>query len=161
MPRRSDDPIKRGARKAKARRQVGLGSCVDCGESNVDRLVRRSRPRRCLPCYAARKGKKVTETHHIAGKANSPITVEVPIADHRVLSEAQYEWPPGGPSNPDGSPLIAAAGFLDGAADFIEHLIVNGMRYLADFLRKLDAWLRERMSPSWWKNTDFDGWQVA
>ncbi len=101
------------------------------------------------------------ETHHIGGKANSPITVEVSLMDHRTLSDAQYEWPPGALPNPDGSPLLAAAGFLDGLAEFIEHLIVRGMHYLAEFLRKLDAWLREHHGGLWWKGTDFEGWQPA
>lgn len=101
------------------------------------------------------------ESHHIAGEANSPIRVEVPITDHRKLSDAQYEWPPGVGSNTDGSPLLAAAGFLSGAADFIEILIVNGIRQIAEFLRRLDAWLRGHAGTQWWKGTDFDGWQPA
>ncbi len=157
---RSTDPIKTGARRAKTQRRVGQGaSCTDCGREEM--LVRRSRPKRCLRCYALKNRKKTTETNHVAGEANSPITIEVPITAHRTLSEAQYEWPPGVLSNADGSPLLAAAGFLCGAADCIEHLVVNGLRYVAEFLRKLDAWLREHMNPSWWKGTDFDGWQAA
>jgi hypothetical protein len=162
MERRSNDPIKAGVRQSKRQRGVGVGAaCVDCGDTRAEMLVRRSRPKRCLKCYAIKKGKKPTERHHIAGEANSPTTVEIPITDHRKLSDAQYEWPPGVGSNPDGSPLLAAAGFLSGAADFVEILIVNGIRYIADFLRKLDAWLREHAGQKWWKGTEFDGWQPA
>jgi len=156
--RRSNDPIRTGARKAKAQRQVGQGAfCVDCGDAET--LVKRSRPKRCITCYAAHKTKKTTEGHHIAGKANSPIEIEVPTKDHRALTEAQYEWPPGALGNADGSPLIAAAGFLDGTAEFIEQLIVRGLHYIAEFLRKLDAWLRDHCDQLWWKGTEFDGWQ--
>ena len=45
--------------------------------------------------------------------------------------------------NANGSPLVAAAGFLDGTAEFIEQLVVRGLRYVAEFLCKLDAWLRD------------------
>ena len=69
----------------------------------------------------------------MAGKANSRVVVEVPIKTHRTFSEAQYEWPPGVLENPDGSPLLAAAAFIAGAADFIEEVIVNGMRQVVEF----------------------------
>lgn len=162
MPRRSNDPIKAGVRQAKRQRRVGEGAaCADCGEKRAEMLVRSSRPKRCLPCYAVKKGRKTTESHHIGAKANSPIIVEVPITDHRVLSDLQYEWPPRVVNNPDGSPVLAVAGLLSGTADFIETLIVNGIRCVVDFLCKLDAWLREQSGHHWWKGTDFDGWQPA
>lgn len=155
------NPIKTGARRAKTQRRAGQGCCPDCGEGRAEMLVRGSRPKRCLKCYARHNNKKTTETHHVAGEANSPITMETPIMDHKTLSEGQLEWPPGVLSNADGSPLLAAAGYLCGAADFIEHLVVNGLRYIADFLQRLDTWLREHVNPIWWKSTDFDGWQPA
>jgi hypothetical protein len=160
MAQRSNDPIGTAVRKSKTRRRVGQGViCSQCGESRAEALVARSRPKLCMQCYAVRRGKKTTETHHFAGKANSKITVEVPANDHRTLSDAQYEWPAGVLSNTGASPLLAAAAFLNGTADFIENLIVNGIRYVADFLRRLDTWLRERAGQFWWRGTEFDGWQ--
>jgi hypothetical protein len=160
--RRSSDPIKATARRAKAQRRNGVDAvCTQCGETGANMLVRNSRPKLCEACYAVKRGEKRTQGHHLAGKANSPIVMEVPIKMHRTFSEAQYEWPPGVLDNPDGSPLIAAAGFLLGAADFIQDCIVNGIRTIAEFLQKLDAWLREHMRPDWWKGSDFDGWQVT
>ena len=160
MAQRSNDPIRTGARKAKTQRRVGPGAqCTACGESRAEAIVARSRPKLCMQCHAAKRGKKTTETHHLAGKASSRVTVEVPANDHRTLSDAQYEWPPGVLPNSDGSPLLAAAAFLAGAADLIEHLIVDGLRNLAEFLRKLDAWLRERAGQFWWSGTEFEGWQ--
>ena len=129
MAGRSNDPIKSGARKAKAQRKVGQGAvCTECGESRAEALVARSRPKRCMQCYAIKRGQKSTETHHVAADANSPITVEVPTNDHRMLNDAQYEWPPNVLQNPNGSPMLKAAGFIAGAADFIELLIIRGMR---------------------------------
>lgn len=159
MARRSNDPIKTGVRKAKAQRRVGQGaSCTQCPEKRAEMLVRSSRPKLCLKCYALKKGKKTTETHHIAGKANSPITVEIPVKDHRTLSEAQYEWPPETLQNSDGSPLLALAGSLHGVADFVGELIVALIHYLAETAEKIDAWLREKHG-MWWKDGPFDGWQ--
>lgn len=52
-------------------------------------------------------------------------------------------------------------GFFDAAYSIADSLIVNGMRYVADFLRRLDAWLRDHAGKQWWKGTEFDGWQPA
>jgi pimeloyl-ACP methyl ester carboxylesterase len=123
MARRSSDPIKAGARRARAQRRVGAGAaCTVCGETRAEALVARSRPRLCIQCYERRRGKKSTQGHHVGAKANAPLSVEIPANDHRTLSDAQYEWPPPTLQNPDGSPLIALAGCLRGIADFIGDL---------------------------------------
>ncbi len=159
MPRRSNDPIKASVREAKRQRRVGEGAaCADCGEKRAKMLLRSSRPKRCLPCYAVKKGRKPTESHHIAAEANSPITVEIPITDHRTLSDAQYEWPPKTLQNPDGSPLLALAAGLRGVADFICDLITEFITHLAEAAEKIDAWLCERHG-LWWKDGPLDGWQ--
>ena len=93
MPRRSRDPIKAAARRGKAERRAGVAAaCTQCGETRANNLVRNSRPRLCEYCYAIKKGQKRTQGHHMAGKANSRVVVEVPIKTHRTFSEAQYEW---------------------------------------------------------------------
>jgi hypothetical protein len=159
MPQRSKDPIKAGARRAKAHRRAGDGAhCTDCGETNPSLLVRSSRPRRCKHCHAISAGKKPIESHHIAARANSPVTIDVPINDHQLLSEAQREWPPRTMQNPDGSPLIALAGSLRGLADLLGELFVRFMHSLADLAESVDGWLRHQYGP-WWKGTQFDGWQ--
>jgi len=161
MARRSNDPIKSGARRAKAQRQVGRDAvCTQCGEKRSNMLVRRSRPRLCLRCYAVKHRKKDTDGHHLGAEANSPITVEVPIKDHRIVTEAQYEWPPGTQQNPDGSPLIALAGCLRGIADFIGELITAFINRLAETAEDIDAWLRQQHG-LWWKGGPYDGWQPA
>jgi hypothetical protein len=161
MARRSNDPIKAGARGAKAQRRAGQGAaCADCGKSAPDvPLVARSRPKRCYECYQRKRGKKPTEAHHIAGKANSPIEIEVPANTHRTkLSEAQYEWPPKTLQNPDGSPLLAAAGGIRGTCNIIVELIVGMFEACAEFLENLDAWMREKYG-KWWVDSPFEGWQ--
>jgi hypothetical protein len=121
-------------------------------------LVKSSRPKRCLKCDAIKKGRKTTESHHIGAKANSPIIVEVPITDHRKLSDAQNEWPPKTLQNPDGSPLLALAGSLRGIADFISDLITAFITHLAEAAEKIDAWLCQKHG-LWWKDGPLDGWQ--
>lgn len=89
-------------------------------------------------CYLLKHGKKPPERHHIAGKANSSVTVEVRANVHRAqLSAAQYEWPRRTLSNPDGSPLLDVAGAVRGAANFIEELIVQLMRLCAECSKSL------------------------
>lgn len=129
-----------------------------CGESRPETLVARSRPKLCQQCYQGKRGMKTTHTHHVAGKANSSRTVEVPANKHRVLSEMQYEWPPRTLRNPDGAPLVTIAAALRGAADLIEELVVRWIRVCAEMLEKADAWLCERHG-EWWEGSPFEGWQ--
>lgn len=160
MPaRRSKDPMKAHARQAKAQRRVGEGSvCADCGGSEA--LVARSRPKRCQECYQRKRGMKTTQRHHIAGRANSPVTVEVPANAHcDKLSPAQYEWPPETLQNPDGSPLLRAAGALRGSCDFIAELILQFIESCAVFLEEVNAWLCDEYGERWWHGSPFEDWQ--
>jgi hypothetical protein len=99
------------------------------------------------------------ETHHIAGEANSPITVEVPANDHRaVLSEAQYEWPPSTLRNVDGSPLLRAAAALRSTVNFLE-LFTRWLTSITELLERLDSWLRKDGSV-WWIDSPFEDWRL-
>ncbi len=118
------------------------------------------RPRLCEECYRRLRGKKTTDAHHIAGKSNSPVTIEVRANDHRAaLSLAQYNWPPGTLENRDGSPLLCVAALLRGVCDIIVELFVPLMLVCATKLEELDAFFRGRLGPTWWRGTPFDGWQ--
>ncbi len=94
MARRSNDPIKAGVRKRNGSTESARAPPAPTAAKSGPKCWCVESPKRCLPCYAVKKGRKPTESHHIAAEANSPITVEVPITDHRKLSDAQYEWPP-------------------------------------------------------------------
>jgi hypothetical protein len=64
------------------------------------------------------------DAHHVAGKANSPVTVPVPVNDHRAcLSVAQADWPKSTLMNVHGSPLLAAAACVRGFVDMVFYLI--------------------------------------
>ena len=161
MTRKSNDPIKSAARQSKAVRRHGVAtSCTECGESRAEALVPRSRPRLCEECYRRRRGSKTTDAHHVAGKANSSIVIEVPANDHRAaLSVAQYEWPKATLGNPDGSPILRAAAALRGVADLLIELIVGLIVSAAAFLENLDQQLRNAHGDGWWVGSPVAAWQ--
>jgi hypothetical protein len=161
MPRKSNDPIKATTRRSKVERRLGEAqSCAQCGESRLEALVARSRPRLCQECYSQRRGLKKTEAHHIAGKSNSPVTIEVPANVHRAaLSVSQYEWPPQTLANPDGSPLLRAAGALRGVADLLVDLIVGLISLCAVGLELIDDVLHDKLGEKWWLGTAVADWR--
>jgi hypothetical protein len=94
------------------------------------------------------------DRHHPAGKRNSPITVNVPVNDHRAtLSEAQYDWPKATLENSGGCPLRAAAACLRGFIDTICYLIDRLLRWIVEMLELLSEFLIERFGPEWWLDT--------
>jgi hypothetical protein len=161
MPRKSNDPIKAATRRSKVDRRLGEAkSCTQCGESRPEALVARSRPRLCEQCYRDRRGVKRTDAHHVAGEANSPITIEVPANDHRAaLSSAQYEWPPKTLQNPDGSPILRMAGAVRGATDFISELVTRFLTSCARGLELLDTVIRQKLGDAWWIGTPIEDWK--
>lgn len=67
------------------------------------------------------------DKHHPAGRANSPVTIPVPVNDHRaILSIAQYDWPKQTLENPNANPYLQMAGSIRGFLDM--------QRYIADKL---------------------------
>jgi hypothetical protein len=114
-------------------------------------LIPGSHPTICAECQRRRQGKTAHDDHHPFGKANSPITVSVPVNDHRAeLSEAQQDWPKQTRENPHGSLLLKAAGSIRGFVDTVIYLIKKGLLWVADLLERLDAALVERHGPQWW-----------
>jgi hypothetical protein len=148
----SDDPIKAFQRKAKASRRTGINNRCACGETRVEALIANTGV--CAECLRKRKGQDIMDDHHVAGKANSPATVAVPVNDHwAVLSEAQYDWPKATVENPEGCPLLAAAGCIRGFIDTTLYLIDELLHWIAKMLEVLSALLLERFGTQWWLNT--------
>ena len=139
-------------RKVVAARRLGKkAKCTYCDEIRPEALIRGSRPRICAACQRERQGKTQTDLHHVGGENNHPATVPVPVNDHRArLSPAQYKWPPKTLQNPDGSPLLAIAGCIRGFIDFVEYCIDKFLRWAAERLETVDAYLVERLGPNWW-----------
>lgn len=94
------------------------------------------------------------DAHHVAGKANSPIVVRVPVNDHRAcLSVAQADWPKSTLVNRRGSPLLASAACVRGSVDMVLYLIDRGLPWTADMLETLDELLVAKLGSRWWVGT--------
>src|SRR3954466_9864064 len=117
------DPVRAAARKSAATRRVGVDQQCSCGEVRPEALIAGSNPMMCAECQRKRKGRRTTDDHHVAGAANSPVTIPIAVNDHRAeLSEAQRDWPKRTLENPDGSPVLKVAAGIRGAVDTIRYL---------------------------------------
>lgn len=95
--------------------------------------------------------------HHVAGEANSPVTIPIPINDHRArLSVDQYEWPKETLENSNGSPLRAAAARIRGFDDVLYYLIEKLLLETPEVLEELDNFLVKIRGPEWWKGTPLE-----
>jgi hypothetical protein len=159
MPRKLPirDPIAAHQRKAIAARRFGQDAQCACGESRPEALILNSSPIKCYECDRKKHGKATVDWHHVAGKSNSPITIPVPVNDHRArLSADQYDWPRKTLENPKRSPVLAIAaatrGFIDTNAYLMEKLLYE----TAEMLEALDFFLEERLGPNWWIGTPME-----
>jgi hypothetical protein len=151
MPSTSD-PIKAYQRKSSAARRVGNNNRCTCGETRIEALVGNKGV--CASCQRKKMGRPITDKHHVGGRANSPVTLEIWINDHwAVLSVAQHEWPKETLENPMGCPLRSAAGCIRGFIDTICHLIKRLLSWIAEMLELLSTLLIERLGPNWWSGT--------
>jgi hypothetical protein len=151
------DPSSAYRRKVIAARRVGEGARCSCGEDRPEALIAGSNPIICAACERVARGRRVTDQHHFAGRANNAATIPVPVNDHRaILSVAQSEWPKSTLRNTEGSPLLAGAACLRGCIDTIVYLIERSLPWLADMLENLDAVLLKKLGPKWWANTELE-----
>lgn len=152
------DPEGVAKRAAISQRKVGEGARCACGEDRPLALIAGSNPVICAKCQRQRKGHTVMDDHHPFGKANDPkTTTPVPVNDHRAdLSEAQQDWPKRTRENPDGSPLLAAAGTVRGFIDTIVYLINQGLLWVAELLEKLDEWATAKVGLKYWVGTPLE-----
>lgn len=111
----------------------------------------------CAACDRKKSGKATVDRHHVAGKSNSPVTIPVPVNDHRAeLSPAQYDWPGETLENPHGSPLLAVAAQVRGFADVLYYLIEKLLLGIPEILEQLDAFLVKTRGPEWWISTPME-----
>jgi hypothetical protein len=144
------DPVAAYQREAAAQRRVGLGARCSCGESRPQALIPNSNPVTCARCVRVIQGKSTTDKHHVAGKANDPTTIPMPVNDHRAdLSVAQQTWPIPTLENPNRSPLLASAACIRGYADTDVYLINCVLLPKADRLEALEAFLVDRLGSGW------------
>jgi len=148
------DPRSAYRRKAIAARRIGESNKCACGEARPEALISGSDPLICAKCDRRKMGRRKTDNHHIAGEANDPTTINVPVNDHRaVLSVAQQDWPPKTLQNPDRSPLLAAAARIRGFVDSSIYLMQYFLLPAAALLEHLDTLLERRLGRKWWKHT--------
>jgi hypothetical protein len=97
------------------------------------------------------------DNHHIAGKANSPITTSIPANDHQAqLTVAQQDWPRETLENPDGCPLLRGAACIRGFGDTIVYYVETFVVWVAEMLEVLSKHAAEQWGPQWWLNTDLN-----
>jgi hypothetical protein len=156
LPKR--DPLGACRREAIAERRLGNEKvCTCCGESHPFALEQNTNPRLCTECRRRKAGKTIMDDHHVGGEANSDVAIPVPANDHRArLSENQRDWPTATLENPDGSPLLAAAGCIRGYADTIVYLVEKLLLWIAEMLEILNVILVQKSGPKWWEKTEVE-----
>ena len=149
--RRSTDPMNGAARQSQSRRRVGDDAACPCGEKRPEALIAGRKPTVCYECDAKQRGKCIFEAHHVAGRANDPTTIDIPVNDHRAeLSIDQYDWPHRTLQNPDRSPLLAMSGCIRGFMATTYYLMERLLGWIPPQLETLDAFLCEQWGPQWW-----------
>ena len=153
------DEIAAYQREAVAERRVGEGAQCACGESRAEALIsgRRSCNLRCIECNRKRHGQTTIDDHHVAGKANSPITMPASgQRSHSWLTVAQYDWPKETLKNPDGSPLLRAAASIRGSVDVLLYLIDKFILWIPEMLEAHDAFLVKKLGRKYWLGTEIE-----
>jgi hypothetical protein len=142
MPRkRPADPIQAFQRKATAARRVGVDAkcaTATCEESRPEALIHGSKPIICAKCQRKQKGHSTLDNHHPAGKANSPVTIPIPVNDHRaILSVAQHDWPKDTLENPTANSHLQIAAWIRGYLDTQQYLAEKLLRPAIERLEAL------------------------
>jgi len=150
--RRPKDPIKAAARQSRAQRRVGDDRICGCGESRPYAFPRGGTL--CYECKARKAGRRTTEAHHPAGKANNPTTIDVPANDHIAeLTADQYDWPQRTLQNSERSPLLAMAACIRGFITTVRLLMDRILGWIPEELETLDAFLCDQWGSQWWLKT--------
>lgn len=66
------------------------GACCLCGEDRAVAMLNRGQL--CYACDCRRRGRPETEAHHLFGRP-TPITIDLPVNDHRVLDAMRLGRP--------------------------------------------------------------------
>lgn len=125
-------------------------ACRTCGETDWRALTGTDPDILCYICDKARRGQAPLEQHHVAGQHNSGVTVPVDANVHRILSDAQRDWPRTTLTNPTQSPLIQAAAALRGFMEWVRTLMDRVLGWIPPFLEQVDHWLTAQHGAEWW-----------
>ncbi len=147
------DPRGAYRRQVTASRRLGSKQCA-CGEARPQALIAHGDQTICAECERKQQGKATSDQHHAAGAANDPMTIPIPVNDHRAdLSVSQNGWPKDALENPDGCPLLRAAASVLGFIDTAVYLIKTLLLWIADMLKVLSVFLAAKLGPKWWVGT--------
>jgi len=150
------DPEAAYVRKVIAARRIGCRKCA-CGEGRPEALICGSNPIICVACQRKQRRQTTFDLHHPAAEANSPTRTPIWVSDHvAVLNVLQYDWPKTTLENPDGSPLLAAAGRNRGYMETNAYLVDALLRQNTEVLEVLDAYLVKRLGQNWWVDTELE-----
>lgn len=150
IPKR--DPSGACIRDEIAARRIGDKRCR-CGETRSRAFANRE-SKKCVECERKQRGHKVTDNHHVAGRANDPTTIPIRVNDHRArLSVDQMDWPEETLENSDGSPILAVAASIRGFVDTAMYLLEMQLKHAA-ILEAADAYLIRTLGRKWWLKTD-------
>lgn len=94
----------------------GTLECSRCGFPWPEALVL-GEPIVCAECDANERGVDTIEAHHLAGRANSSLTIRIGANAHRFLTVAQRAWPSTTLRNVEHDRRIAIAALSRGVAD--------------------------------------------
>ncbi len=137
--RASGDPIAAFGRAATALRRSGGQKCTGCGEDRPEAVFGRRKPTLCVECLRKKRGMSPLDDHHPAGRNNNQTTIKVPANDQPAqLTLLQYEWWKTC-TNPDRSPLLAAAASIRGFCDTVRYLMERLLIPVAVLLERLDV----------------------
>lgn len=137
-------------------RQLGTRDPVcsrpGCAERDPFALTGLSPNLVCGECQAKDAGRSPVEGHHVKGRHNdADDVIDVPVNDHRSLSEAQqHQWPVDTLRNPQGSPVLRAAAALRGWLDVLRLILERTVGWIPAFLERLDATLVVALGERYW-----------
>lgn len=157
--RQAPRTVSAAARVERAYRRLGTREprCRACGERRPLVLTGTHPEIRCYRCRKLEKAQSPIEHHHPAGQHNSTVTMPVDANVHRLLSDAQEDWPVLTLRNPTKSPLLRTAASLRGLADVHQILVANLLAQLPETLESLDALMTAAYGPGWWMRAPAGG----
>ena len=154
LPQR--DPEAAYVRRVIVARRIGRRKCA-CGEERPEALIRGSNPMICVACQRKQRGQTTFDFHHPGGDANSRVKIPIWVNDHvAILNVLQHDWAKTTLENPDGSPLLAAAGRNRGYTETNAYLVDALLRQNTEVLEVLDTYLVKKLGPQWWKRTELE-----
>lgn len=138
-------------RDAARKRRIPDGArCARCGFGDAVALEAWGDKWRCYQCSNEARGRPTEEAHHILPRKVSPVTVNVPVNLHRILSEQQLTIPKEIRDAAPHHPLAFVVTLLCAVRDF-GLAIVGFLGAAIQWLLRLMEWLDTKLGKNWIK----------